>query len=240
MKGLEIWKNFNQSAKLIVIVLVGLLAATAAYSFFQDNAMDRWREGYEAYRDSAQAALEWGREQAAKADSALMEKDSVKAVVDSLATENEVIRARTNAINRRNRRLAEQNDSLFSEVAAGATTVEEALANTPEVTHPWVNLAFSLYQENSGLKDEIDQWKLQVNNLELQNSGLNDALVLAENAVVFQKERADSLDAILVALPEGPPKETFLGFIPLPSRKASLVIGFIGGVVVTSVIVSQI
>jgi len=240
MKVLEIWKAFNKTAKISIIVLGLLFVGSFAMAFIKEGQIDRWRKGYEAYRDTAQAAVEWGRLQALRADSAVQVSDSSKAVADELREENKAIKRRTEEAERRSRRLAAANDSLFAEVSEGATTVEEAVENTPEEAHPWVRLSFSLYEENDALKEEIELWKMQVDNLEGENTALRQSIVSLESAVVFQEERADSLETIIVNLPEGPPSEKLLGIIPLPSRKASLIVGFIGGVVTTSAILSQL
>jgi len=240
MKVLQIWSAFSSLAKLVIIGLVALLIGSFVLSFSKESALDRWKEGYEAYRDSAIAAVEWGREQELKADSALAFADSANAVADSLKQANEVIQAQTRAAARRNRQLAAKNDSLFAEVSSGAANVEEAVANTPEVIHPWVRLAFSLYEENSSLKQEIDLWKLQVDNFERRDTVRVETILALEDAVIFQTERADSLEAIILALPEGPSSEKLFGLIPLPSRKMSFIVGTTVGVITTAVILGQL
>lgn len=237
MKVLEIWKAFNSTAKIVILILIAILAGSFVLSFMRESEIDRWREEYEIYRDSAQAAVEWGQAQALLADSALQFADSTNAIADSLTHEYNVLKGQLDAINQYNEDIADQNDSLFVEVTEGATTVEEALENTPEITHPWVELAFSLYQENSGLKEEIGLWKLQIDNLERRDVERVKTIVALENAVFFQTERADSLESVILNMPEGPPSEKLFGIIPLPSRKTSLIVGAIIGAFGTYTIV---
>jgi hypothetical protein len=238
MKILEIWKAFNSTAKLVIIVLAAVLIGSFLLSFAAENRMNEWRDNYDAYRDSAEVALEWGEGQAELADSALAVADSSKLVADSLTS---VIGDKDEEIaDMREEReaTAAVNDSTFEELTGGEANVEVVVADNAPVSEPWIRLSFGLADENRLLSTEIKQLDLQIQDYEDRDSTRLTTIVSLESAVFFQKTRADSLQVIVLNIPEPPPQEKIFGIIPLPSRKMSLIVGGVLGVV-TTIIVTQ-
>lgn len=237
MKLLTIWQEFNKTAKTVIIILAVVLIGSFVLSFAQESKIDRWREAYEEFQDSAQAVLEFADSVEALADSAMAVADSAKQVADSVTQEIEIVNAQAAAARRQNRVLEARNDSIFDEITEGVEDVEEAVAAAPEPAKPWVRLSFSLRNENLELRNEVDLLHMQINNFEIRDNARLGTIAALEATVIFQKERADSLEAIVLAIPDAPPREKLLGIIPLPSRKTSFVVGAVVGVVTTAVII---
>jgi hypothetical protein len=238
MKLLEIWKAFNSTAKLVIVVLAVVLIGSFLLSFAAENKMSEWRDRYNDFREEAQVTLEWGEGQAELADSALAVADSSKLISDSLTTvigdkDEEIADMRAERI-----AVAVTNDSTFEELTGGEANVEVVVADNAPVSEPWIRLSYGLANENMLLNTEIKQLDLQIQNYELRDSTRLTTIVSLESAVFFQKTRADSLQVIVLNIPEPPPQEKIFGLIPLPSRKVSLIVGGVLGVVATVIVTS--
>jgi hypothetical protein len=140
------------------------------------------------------------------------ERDSLAAIDTVRTRENRKLKQTVAVVNAKA-------DSLFR-VASGDTSMCVNLCNT------WKLTAIQ-YKATVATKDSIIK---------------NDSLLLDERALAYAKlgirfdstvAQNDRLAAQLKAVPVYK-EEKFLGFIPLPSRKTSLVVGLISGVVITS------
>jgi hypothetical protein len=231
MKGLETWQAFNKSAKIAVVVLFAFLAASLVRSCGLESDVDKWRDDFNEFRTTAQADAR------TLSDSLNARTDSVIAIVevaderaDSLTTE---IDERTDEIEN----LQDQveviivaTDSTFDALTGGAgveTVVEE---NVPQA-EPWIRLAYDLRDANGILITANIKFSEQVFDLEQRDVERVTAADALRAGLAFQTFRADSLEATVFSIPEGPPREVLLGFIPLPSRQASFLIGGITAIV---------
>jgi len=226
MKVLEIWSEFNKTAKLVIIALLALFIGTFVFSFSKENAIKQWKKDYENYRDSVAVVLEWAKEQNILADSALAVADSIKVVADSQTVQLAQTQATVRQLNRRNQ-------ELIRDLVGDSTDIADVnLDSLPPVAQNWARLAISLKEENDSLYSVVNRFQVVLDERLIENQNLRVSLN-------YQTQRADSLQAQLEALPKGPPSETLFGFIPLPSRRASFVIGAILGAVAAYAIVSE-
>jgi len=230
MKLIETWKAFNNTAKVVIAVLAIFVVGGFALSFVRESQAEKWRKGYEAYRDTAAAAIEFGEGQRVIADSAKAFADSIEIKVDSLERKAAILDAEARAARRQNEKLAAANDSIFEELTDGASE-EEVLANANPVAKPWIEYALNLRRENASLKLEVDLLGSRVDNLEDVNAAQKLQISGLETALAAQTARADSVTLVLRNLPEPPPTEKILGIIPLPNRKTSLIVGVVVGAV---------
>lgn len=231
MKGLETWQAFNKSAKIAVVVLFAFLAASLVRSCGLESDVDRWRDDFNEFRATAQA------DAATLSDSLNARTDSVIAVVeiadersDSLTLEIADRNDEIESLQVRTEVIAVANDSTFDALSAGQdveTVVEE---NVPQA-EPWIRLAFGQRDQMGLLIRQNIVFSEQIFALEQRDVERVTAADALRAGLVFQTQRADSLHVIVLSIPTGPPKERLLGFIPLPSRQTSFIIGGITAIV---------
>lgn len=231
MKGLEIWQAFNKSAKIAVVVLLGFLATSVWHSCSSESEIDQWRTDFNNFRDNAQASA------VALTDSLNARTDSVIAIVetsderaDSLTFE---ITERDDEIENLQDRaevIIVATDSTFGALTSGQdveTVVEE---NVPQA-EPWIRLVYGLHEVNGILIQANIKFSEQVFDLEQRDKERVIAADALRAGLMFQTQRADLLQIIVLNIPTGPPIEKLLGFIPLPSRQTSFILGGITAIV---------
>ena len=231
MKGLETWQAFNKSAKIVIAVIFAFLVLSLVRSCGQSSDIDRWRDDFNEFRKTAQT------DAATLSDSLNARTDSVISIVeiadersDSLTLEiaerNDVIenlQVRTEVI-------SVANDSTFDALTQGNGLEVVVDENVPQV-EPWIRLAFGRRDQIGLLLRQNIVFSEQVFALEERDVERVTAADALRAGLSFQTLRADSLEVIVFNIPEGPPKERLLGFIPLPSRQTSFWFGAIGGVI---------
>ena len=228
---MNLWKNFNQSAKIAITVLLAFLVLSAARSCNSENEIDRWRTKYNNFRETAQSDAE------ILSDSLNARTDSVIAVVktaderaDSLTTEIAERNDEIEDLHTRTEEIAVANDSTFAALTQGNDVEAVVDENIPQAEH-WIRLVYGqqdqiglLIQSNIKFSEQV--WDLEQREVERVTAA--DAL---RAGMVFQTQRADSLQIIVLNIPEGPPKESLLWIIPLPSRQTSFILGGITTIV---------
>lgn len=224
MKLVEMWKNFNQSAKILLIVAALAVAASLYYSFTTESAMDKWRTGFDAWKDSAAVRL-------VQADSLKQLSDSSLAVADEANARAEVL---TGEIVERDKRIdeleeetrisTEATDSTFDAMTGGQSESVVVAAN-PASAEAWIRLTFRLRETNSLILRRIVLFEVQVHDFEQRDEERLSTIIALRSSLTFQTARADSLEVTVKSIPDAPPTEKFLGLIPLPSRKTSLLVG---------------
>lgn len=231
MKGLETWQAFNKSAKIAVSVLVAFLVVSLVRSCGSESELDKWRSDFNDFRDSARTEAEALTDSlGAVTDSVLAVAEAANDRADSLTVEiadkDDIIED----LQERTEVIAVANDSTFSALTHGNDVDVVVDENVPQA-EPWIRLAFSqrdqiglLIQSNIVFSEKI---------FDLEERDVDRVIVISSlrAGLMFQTERADSLRIIVLNIPTGPPQEKLLGFIPLPSRQASFLIGGISTLV---------
>lgn len=213
------FKAFLQLLKdnlhIIPLVLLCVFLSSYVTSMFKQDEMDVYIEQYNEFKQRAEQT-----EQFADSLNKLVDgyREEIEELNDSIFIQsNKLSDAETRVadLGRRTANLREQlNDSLMSHV--------------PE---PVVAYIDGLEEENTALKDNVTAANTLIFTLQSQNDLLSTSLAL-------QTTRADSLAAVVAAIPE-PPKNPnkVLGFIPKPSRTQTFILGtVVGGVAVWKLI----
>lgn len=235
MKITSIWQNFNATAKLLLTIGAIALALSLWHSFTSESAIDRWKDGYNSWKDSAEVRKTQADSLQLLADNALVIADSAAARADSVTIEIQHRDERITELELETEIIAVSNDSTFDALTDGRPENEVVADNLPVVA-PWIHLTFSLREENSALNQRIKLLGSQVIDFKRRDVDRLTTIMSLRTAVKLQTARADSLDVIVIGIPPAPPTEKFLGIIPLPSRKTSLIIGTVLGVVVIKTI----
>jgi len=207
------FKAFLQLLKdnlhIIPLVLLSVFLSSYVTSMFKQDEMDVYIEQYNEFKQRAEQT-----EQFADSLDKLVDgyREEIEELNDSIFIQtNKLSDAETRVadLGRRTANLREQlNDSLMSHV--------------PE---PVVAYIDGLEEENIALKDNVTAANTLIFTLQSQNDLLSTSLAL-------QTTRADSLAAIVAAIPE-PPKNPnkVLGFLPKPTRTQTFILGaVVGGV----------
>ncbi len=226
----NMWQNFNKSAQIAITVLVVILAGSVYHSCASESAIDRWRDDFNEFRENAQlSAVQLADSLNALTDSAIVVADAAGIRADSLTGD---IASRDSVIEGMQAAVVEievVNDSTF-DALTGGEGVEQVVEENVSQAAPWIRLSFTLRDENSLLRLLGDSLTSQVTAFETRDSTRVTEITSLRAGLSFQTVRADSLHVIVLAIPEGPPKEKFL-FFNLPSRKTSFIVGTIAGVV---------
>ena len=235
---MNIWKNFNQSAKIVITVVFAFLVLSLVHSCGLTSDIDQWRSDFDKFRTGAQtSAVELSDSLNARTDSVVAEAaaatDRADLLTIAIADKDDIIED----LQERTEEIAVANDSTFAALTHGNDVNEVVAENAPQA-EPWIRLTFGqndqiglLIEQNIVFSEKV--WDLEQRDVER---------VTAANALraglAYQIQRADSLQTIVLNIPSGPPKERLLGFIPLPSRQTSFWAGAIGGVI-TYIVVDQ-
>ena len=231
MKGLETWQAFNKSAKIVVVVLVAFLASSLVRSCGLTSDIDQWRSDFNDFRETAQAdAVILSDSLNARTDSVLVVVEIADERADSLTFEIAERNDEIESLQTRTEVIAVANDSTFDALTQGNDVETVVAANVPQV-EPWIRLAFGQRDQIGLVLRQNIVFSEQIFDLEQRDVERVTAADALRAGLMFQTERADSLQIIVLSIPEGPPTEKLLGFIPLPSRQTSFWAGAIGGVV---------
>lgn len=244
MKGLEMWRAFNKSAKIVVTVLLVFLALSVARSCSSESEIDRWRNYYNDFRENAQTSAQTLSDSLqAITDSAIAVAEEAHGDADSLTTEIaerdtviQELQEATEVIAIRRDSAETENAAEFKRLTDGedkATVVEQS----SPAAEPWIRLTFRLREENSlfaqeaaSLRASIAQFERTVVDFEERDRNRLVEINSWQFTAQTQQSRADSLHTIVLNIPQGPPKEKFL-FFSLPSRKTSFIVGTVVGVI---------
>jgi len=229
MKVLDIWNQFNKSAKMALSILALFLIVSLAHSFSSEGKLGQWRQDYEDFQQTAEQTTQF-------ADSLQLVVDSAQLVVDSMIMHSflmsEILLDRNIQIERLRTTRVEievRNDSTF-ETLTGGKSEEEVVSSEPPQAEPWIRLSFSYWEQIDILMRENELLGSQITDLELRDVIRLGTITSLQTSLRSETRRADTLQTIVFQIPEAPPSEKILGFIPLPSRKTSFIVGAIAGV----------
>lgn len=206
---LQVWQDLNQSAKIIIAILMIVAIGGVYKSCTTQSSLDKFRKQYESYKDTVAITLQHADSLKAKARQDSLAAEAALAHADSLRKRN----AQLSAVNQQ---LHQRNDSLAN-VVLSDTTLSSA-ART---------LITGLRTENDSLRSQIVLFNRQDSLQIIATAKLKDALA-------DQTHRADSLENRLRNLPQTPRSDKLLGFIPMPSRTVVFIAGAITGFVLSS------
>jgi hypothetical protein len=233
-KALQFWNNFNKTAKLVLIVLGGFLAMSLYHSFTSESKLDTWRTDFKEFREEAAVTIQLADSLQQLADVAVAVADSATERADSLVGE---VRGRDLLISDlrdRTKEIEVANDSTFATLTQGRDE-ETVVREEHPVAVPWIRLTFSLRKENSLLSKQIDVFRVQRTSFEELDATRLTTIMAWETGFNLQRARADSLQQIVINIPDAPPTEKLFGIIPLPSRQTSFIVGAVVGVVLYTV-----
>ena len=164
----------------------------------------------------------------AQADSAVKFADSLKTQIIIEETEAQLAQEKANhyaedvkALRKTTSVLKNKRDSLLKETVTPQTVTDSILHMSSIIS----------------IQDSIiDQQENTINTQDTQIVQLNKALTSKDNAINLLTLSRDSLQKVVINIPQAPKNPNKMFGLPLPSRKVMLVSGFIAGVVTTSVI----
>lgn len=161
----------------------------------------------------------------AQADSAVKFADSLKTQIIIEETEAQLAQEKANhyaedvkALRKTTSVLKNKRDSLLKETGMPQT-----------VTDSIVHMSSIISIQDS----IIDQQENTINTQDTQIVQLNKALTSKDNVINLLTLSRDSLQKVVINIPQAPKNPNKMFGIPLPSRKVMLVTGFIAGVVTT-------
>lgn len=207
--GKAVLQLLRDNLHLVPLVLMCVFLSSYVTSMFNQDEMDIYIQQYNEFKQEAEKT-----QQFADSLASLVEgyKEEIKELNDSIIIQVSKLNdaeTRVADLGRRTANLREQlNDSLMSHV--------------PE---PVVAYIDGLEEENTALKQNVSAANQLIATLQTQND-------LFQTSLTLETTRADSLAAIVAAIPE-PPKNPnkVLGFIPKPTRTQTFILGtLVGGV----------
>ena len=207
--GKAVLQLLRDNLHLVPLVLMCVFLSSYVTSMFNQDEMDIYIQQYNEFKQEAEKT-----QQFADSLASLVEgyKEEIKELNDSIIVQVSKLNdaeTRVADLGRRTANLREQlNDSLMSHV--------------PE---PVVAYIDGLEEENTALKQNVSAANQLIATLQTQND-------LFQTSLTLETTRADSLAAIVAAIPE-PPKNPnkVLGFIPKPTRTQTFILGtLVGGV----------
>ena len=164
----------------------------------------------------------------AQADSAVKFADSLKTQIIIEETEAQLAQEKANhyaedvkALRKTTSVLKNKRDSLLKETVTPQTVTDSILHMSSIIS----------------IQDSIiDQQENTINTQDTQIVQLNKALTSKDNVINLLTLSRDSLQKVVINIPQAPKNPNKMFGIPLPSRKVMLVTGFIAGVVTTATV----
>ena len=164
----------------------------------------------------------------AQADSAVKFADSLKTQIIIEETEAQLAQEKANhyaedvkALRTTTSVLKNKRDSLLKETGMPQTVTDSILHMSSIIS----------------IQDSIiDQQENTINTQDTQIVQLNKALNNKDNVINLLTLSRDSLQKVVINIPQAPKNPNKMFGIPLPSRKVMLVTGFIAGVVTTATV----
>lgn len=164
----------------------------------------------------------------AQADSAVKFADSLKTQIIIEETEAQLAQEKANhyaedvkALRKTTLVLKNKRDSLLKEIVMPQTVTDSILHMSSIIS----------------IQDSIiDQQENTINTQDTQIVQLNTALTSKDNVINLLALSRDSLQKVVINIPQAPKNPNKMFGIPLPSRKVMLVTGFIVGIVTTTTV----
>jgi hypothetical protein len=206
----------NMSSK-IKYLLAASLAVWLVFMYADVGSKDKMDEYIQQYKQFQ-----------AQADSAVKFADSLKTQIIIEETEAHLAQEKANEyaedvkeLKKTTSVLKNKRDSLMKETVTPQTVTDSILHMSSIIS----------------LQDSIiDQQEHTINTQDTQIVQLNKALQSKDNVINLLTLSRDSLQKVVINIPQAPKNPNKMFGLPLPSRKVMLVSGFIAGVVTTSVI----
>ncbi len=165
----------------------------------------------------------------AQADSAVKFADSLKTQIIIEETEAHIAQEKANEyaedvkeLKRTTSVLKNKRDSLIKETVM-PQTVTDSIDHMTSI----ISLQDSI----------IDQQEKTIDTQDTQITQLNKALQSKDNVIQLLTISRDSLQKVVVNIPQAPKNPNKLFGLPLPSRKVMLVTGFVAGVVTATTVI---
>lgn len=203
----------NMSSK-IKYLLAASVAVWLAFMYADSGSKDKMDVYIQQYKQFQ-----------AQADSAVKFADSLKTQIIIEETEAQLAQEKANhyaedvkALRKTTSVLKNKRDSLLKETGMPQT-----------VTDSIVHMSSIISIQDS----IIDQQENTINTQDTQIVQLNKALTSKDNVINLLTLSRDSLQKVVINIPQAPKNPNKMFGIPLPSRKVMLVTGFIAGVVTT-------
>jgi len=204
-KNLNVTIQQSSLGKIIVVVVL-VVAGYVAATCHSNAAMAKWRDGYNAYRDTVAITLH--------NDSLL--KRVAQQQHDSFIVANsraDSLGKRVNILVTAAHNQKQRTDSLQKVVDADTTTPAAAK-----------ELIADLNGQIDTLNDALDSDRVR-DSLRVAAINKLSGEGLTKDSIIAEDERQ------LAKLPKAPPKEKILGFIPKPSPEVSFIAGAVIGAV---------
>lgn len=233
------WRNANTSLKLILIILVIALAYSIYHSFTTESKLDEWRDRYAEFQDSVSVILDRSDSLENLAIISLTEADSFRYLAQQSELDAQHLKLRIQKLLIELAPLSDANDSTFMDLTQ-ERPMDEVIEREHPRSAPWIRLSFELKSETILLYDANALLSAEVFELEESMTLAKAESLSLRSSLARQTQRADELYTQLMAVPDAPPTEKLLGFIPLPSRKSSFLFGAIAGVTTTVVIATVV
>jgi oligoendopeptidase F len=206
----------NMSSK-IKYLLAASVAVWLAFMYADSGSKDKMDVYIQQYKQFQ-----------AQADSAVKFADSLKTQIIIEETEAQLAQEKANdyaedvkALRKTTSVLKNKRDSLLKETGMPQT-----------VTDSIVHMSSIISIQDS----IIDQQENTINTQDTQIVQLNKALNSKDNVINLLTLSRDSLQKVVINIPQAPKNPNKMFGIPLPSRKVMLVTGFIAGVVTTATV----
>lgn len=194
---------------LIPLVLMCVFLSSYVTSVFKQDEIDIYIEEFNQFKQEAEKT-----QQFADSLASLVEeyKEEIEELNDSIVVQTSELTRASNAVATLSARTQELRDQLDDSV----------MSEVPEQVVVYID---TIEEENEALKENVSAANQLIATLQNQNE-------LFQTSLTLETTRADSLAAIVAAIPE-PPKNPnkVLGFIPKPTRTQTFILGtLVGGV----------
>jgi hypothetical protein len=205
---------FTKNIKMTLAIAISLLLIFVYMDNRSEDQMGTYIKEYKKFQ--------------AQADSAVKFADSLKTQIIIEETEAHLAQEKANEyaedvkeLKRNTSVLKNKRDSLLKETGMPQTV-------TDSIDH-----MSSIISVQDSI---IDQQEHTINTQDTQISQLNKALQSKDNIINLLTLSRDSLQKVVINIPQAPKNPNKMFGMPLPSRKVMLVSGFVAGIITTSVV----
>lgn len=205
---------FTKNIKMTLAIAISLLLIFVYMDNRSEDAIGTYIKEYKKFQ--------------AQADSAVKFADSLKTQIIIEETEAHLAQEKANEyaedvkeLKRSTSVLKNKRDSLMKE-----TVMPQTVTDSIEHMSSIISLQDSI----------IDQQENTITTQDTQITQLNKALQSKDNVIQLLTLSRDSLQKVVINIPQAPKNPNKMFGLPLPSRKVMLVTGFVAGVATTGVL----
>ena len=200
---------------------VVILLVLAAYFYGTCQSDDSWRREYENYRVSAQQA-------------ATQYVDSINEAIDSIRFQKEQTDSAAENLTRTNLALALEISQLRSQLNEIGTIHPIPAESLPPICSPCIQRLDSSISVIRMSNELIETQKNQISTLESRDTLRVRSLAFWQNMFDKQSEKADSLQRVIIDMPE-PPKPPKLFFVLKINPNEAALLGTVLGIIIGTV-----